>query len=214
MGNLNEWVNSKYLDKKEIFRIRNNFLNAGPYEHFALNDFFRKEKALKLRNSVLKGKFTKQDKDLFSFSNTKEMTYSSNPAIKEFFSFLSSKEFLSFMASLTNEKTLNGIDMHAHKFQQGDYLLFHDDVVEGRGIAYILYLSHGFKAEDGGRLRLYDIKKPQKPVESILPLFNTFACFKVSNKSLHDVEEVKSNKERLTIGGWFYGKGFKVHDGH
>src|SRR3989344_3807966 len=185
---LKDWVNSKYLDKKEISKIRNGFLNAKPYENFSLNDFFRKEKALKLRNAVLKEKFTKQDKDLFSFSNTKEMTYSSNPVIKEFFSFLSSKEFLSFMADLTNEKTLSGIDMHAHKFNQGDYLLFHDDVVEGRGIAYILYLSHGFKASDGGRLNLYDIKNPKKPVKSVLPLFNSLACFKVSRKSLHAVE--------------------------
>ena len=211
---LSEWINQKYLKQANINSIRKSFIKGKPYPNFALADFLMKEKALLLEKNVLKEQFTKQDKDLFSFSNTKGLLHSSNQIVGEFFSFLSSKELLKYMAYLTNEEKFNGIDMHAHKFVQGDYLLFHDDVVEGRGVAYILYLSHGFKEADGGRLRLYDIKKPQKPVKSVLPLFNSFACFKVSNKSLHNVEEVKTGKVRLTVGGWFYGDNFKVHDGH
>ena len=94
--------------------------------------------------------------------------------------------------------------MQSHIMVQGDYLLFHDDVVEGRSIAYIVYLTD-LSPKDGGALRLYDIKKPLNPAKHIYPKFNTFACFKVSSKSLHDVEEIKSKKQRLTIGGWFYG---------
>ena len=94
--------------------------------------------------------------------------------------------------------------MQSHKMVQGDYLLFHDDVVEGRKIAYITYLSDLSEA-DGGALRLYNIKKPLRPIKKIYPRVNSFACFNVSEKSLHDVEEVKSKKQRLTIGGWFMG---------
>ena len=201
---LNEWINPKYLNQKTITKIRNNFIKSKPYPNFALSRFFNKNKLLKLKKEVLKEKFKRQDRDLFSFSNTKELEYSENKVITDFFNFLSSAEFLNFMKELTNEKNLTHIDMHAHNFRQGDYLLFHDDVVEGRKIAYIVYLS-SLDVKDGGKLQLYDTKNSIKPIKSIIPRFNSFACFKVSGKSLHDVEEVKTNKQRLTIGGWFYG---------
>ncbi len=202
---IDEWVNEKYLNSKEIKKIYKNFPKANPYPYFVLSNFFNKNKLLKLRNEILKEKFERQNKDLFSFYNTKELAYSKNKFIKEFYMFLSSNEFLNLIKQFTKEIKLKNIDMHAHLFKLGDYLLFHDDVVEERKIAYIIYLSKGFKAKDGGRLQLFDIKNPTKPIKQIVPNFNSFVCFKVSKKSLHAVEEVLSNKERLTFGGWFYG---------
>lgn len=202
---MEEWINKKYLHKNEIAKIRAEFLAAKPYPHFILENFFKEDKLLNLRNEVLKEKFEHQDKDLFSFSNTKELVASKSRLIKNFYSFFSSEEFMEFISKLTNEKNINKIDMHAHLYRQGDYLLFHDDVVQGRKIAYISYLSKGFEIKDGGRLELYDLKNPLNPAKQIVPNFNSFVCFKVSSKSLHDVEEMKSNKKRLTIGGWFYG---------
>jgi len=202
---IESWINKKYLEKSTIKRIRNNFLEAKPYPHFVLPDFLKKGMILKLRKEILKEQFKRQDKDLFSFYNTQELMFSKNKIINDFFNLLSSNEFLSLMENLTNEKRIKNIDMHAHLYKQGDYLLFHDDVVEGRKIAYILYMSNGFAAKDGGRLELYDTKNPLKPVKSIIPGFNSFLCFKVSGRSLHAVEEVKSSKERITLGGWFYG---------
>mgnify|MGYP001611243403 CR=1 FL=1 len=199
------WINKKYLNKKTIKKISHSFLNASPYPHFVLNNFFNKNRLMQLKNEILNEKFEKIDKDLFSFYNTKELKYSKNKIIRDFFNFLSSNEFIALMEKLTNENKLNGIDMHAHIFKQGDYLLFHDDVVEGRVIAYIIYLSQGFNAKDGGRLQLYGIKNPLNPIKQIAPEFNSFVCFKVSNKSLHAVEEVMTKKQRLTIGGWFHG---------
>lgn len=198
------WINPKYMDEGEIKKIRKNFKNAKPYPHFVLANFFNKNKLLKLKKAILKEKFERQDKDLFSFSQTKELSYSKNKVIGQFYDFLSSKEFLNLMKRLTNEKSLENADMHAHLYSQGDYLLFHDDVVEGRKIAYIAYLSD-LEPIDGGSLRLYNIKKPLQPIKKIIPRFNSFACFRVSAKSLHDVWEVKFNKKRLTLGGWFNG---------
>ena len=200
----NSWINPEYLKDSIINKIRAGFLKSKPYPNFNLNNFFNETKLLKLKKEISKEKFERRNKDLFSFSNTKELRYSENKAIGEFFSFLSSEGFLELIEKLTNEKNLKNIDMHAHDFVQGDYLLFHDDVVEDRKIAYIVYLSD-FKKSDGGKLRFYDINHPIKPVKSIIPKFNSFACFKVSERSLHDVEEVKSNKSRLTVGGWLYG---------
>ena len=201
---LNKWINRKYLPKTNISKIRNNFLKSKPYQNFVLKDFFDKNRLLKLKKEVLNEKFEKIDKDLFTLSHTKDLFSSRNKIIKEFYQLLSSKEFISLMEKLTIQKLSNKIDMQSHSMAHGNYLLFHDDVVEGRSIAYIVYLSD-LNPQDGGALRLYNSKKPLNPVKKIYPKFNSFACFKVSKKSLHDVEEIKSDKQRLTIGGWFYG---------
>ena len=199
---LNEWINEKHLNN--INKARAGFLKSKPYPHFVLNDFFNKTKLLKLKNELSKEKYGKIEKDLFSLSHTKDLVSSKNNSIKEFYELLSSDEFISLMQKLTNEKLSKKIDMQSHVMIQGNYLLFHDDVVESRNTAYIVYLT-SLNPKDGGALRLYDIKSPLNPARKIYPKFNSFACFKVSTKSLHDVEEVKSKKKRLTIGGWFYG---------
>ena len=201
---LTVWLNPKYLNEKEIAKIRNNFLKSKPYPNFALPDFFNKNRLLELKKGILKEKYEKIEKDLFSLSHTKDLASSSNHSVREFYHLLSSKEFVSLMEKLTGEKLSLKIDMQSHSMAQGDYLLFHDDVVERRKIAYIAYLTD-LKSKDGGALRLYDVKNPLNPIKLIHPTYNSFACFKVSNKSLHDVEEVKSDRQRLTIGGWFYG---------
>ena len=202
---LKGWINAKYLDEKEIDKIRINFLKSKPYPNLALGNFFNENKLSRLKRELSKEKYEKIGKDLFSLSHTKDLISSDNAAIREFYALLSSNDFISLMEKLTGERLSEKIDMQSHSMVKGDYLLLHDDVVEGRGIAYIVYLSD-LGEDDGGSLRLYDIKNPTSPVKSIHPKFNSFACFEVSEKSLHDVEEVKSNKEILTIGGWFYGK--------
>ena len=201
---LKEWINENYLNKNNIKKTRVRFLKSKPYPNFVLDDFFNKNKLLKLKKELAKEKYGKIDKDLFSLSHTNDLVSSKISLIKEFYGLLSSNEFISLMEKLTNEKLSGKIDMQSHVMTQGNYLLFHDDVVEGRSIAYIVYLT-SLNPKDGGALRLYGIKSPLNPVKKIYPKFNSFACFKVSKKSLHDVEEVKSKKNRLTIGGWFYG---------
>ena len=201
---LKEWINENYLNKNNIKKTRVRFLKSKPYPNFVLDDFFNKNKLLKLKKELAKEKYGKIDKDLFSLSHTNDLVSSKISLIKEFYELLSSNEFISLMEKLTNEKLSGKIDMQSHVMTQGNYLLFHDDVVEGRSIAYIVYLT-SLNPKDGGALRLYGIKSPLNPVKKIYPKFNSFACFKVSKKSLHDVEEVKSKKNRLTIGGWFYG---------
>lgn len=200
-----EWINRRYLDGKDAIKIKRRFANANPYPHLALDSFLSNQAAYDLANAVLKEKFERHDKDLFSFSSTKELISADSKLVKDFYRFFSSDEIFSIVSGLTGENGFKAIDMHAHLFRQGDYLLFHDDVVEGRAIAYIIYLSKGFKGKDGGRLQLYDIKNSSKPVKQIVPKFGSFVCFKVSKKSLHAVEEIRSKKERLTVGGWFYG---------
>jgi len=201
---LNNWINKKYLDEKNIVKIRKEYRKAKPYPHFALKDFFNKEKVEEVRKELLKESFEKIEKDLFSFKQTMDLVGSKNKIIQEFHQVISSLKFIDLIQKLTKESLKRKIDMQGHLFEDEDYLLFHDDVVEGRGVAYVVNFSKGFTKKDGGKLQLYDIKNPIKPIKEIIPEFNTLVAFTVSNKSLHAVEEVK-NKKRLTIGGWIYG---------
>jgi len=200
---LREWISPQYFNKQN--NLKKKFKASKPYQHLILKDFFNPTKLETLRKKLLTEPFERIDKDLFSFQNTKDLAASNNPAIQEFYKFFSSNEFRQLMQQITGEKLGSISDMHGHLFKQGDYLLFHDDQVEKRKIAYVINLSKAFTKKDGGRFMMYDVKRPQKPAITIVPQFNTFVCFKVSAHSLHAVEEVLSNKKRLTIGGWFYG---------
>ena len=202
---LKEWINPDYLLESHIYKIKSLYANARPFHNFVFLDFFNESKLINLRKAVIKEKFERIDKDLFSFSQTKELFNSKNKVIKEFYAFLSSKEFIDFIHKVTSVKLSSKIDMHSHIFSDTDYLLFHDDVVESRGIAYVINLSENFSSDDGGRLNLYDKNNAFYPSKQIIPDFNSFVLFTVSDKSLHSIEEVNSKKKRITVSGWFYG---------
>lgn len=203
---LNEWINDDYLLDSYISKINRLYNNAKPFQHFVFLDFFNESKLKDLKKAVLKEKFERIDKDLFSFSQTKELFGSKNKFIKDFYKFLSSKEFIDFIHKVSGIKLDSNIDMHSHIFSDTDYLLFHDDVVESRGVAYVINLSEDFSSVDGGKLQLYDINNAFSPSKEIIPDFNSFVLFTVSKNSLHSIEEVKSKKKRITISGWFHGR--------
>lgn len=202
---LGKWLNAKYTKTPIQRKCYQQFLRAKPFPHLVLPDFFIQKKILEVRNAILRERFERKEIDLFSFEQTGELADSKDRRITEFFKFFSSQEFIQLISEITGERVGKGADMHAHLFKEGDYLLFHDDVVEGRKVAYVANLSLGLKKCDGGRLQLFDAKRPLYPIKEIAPEFNSFVCFQVSAKSLHAVEEVLSNKQRLTLGGWFYG---------
>lgn len=99
-------------------------------------------------------------------------------------------------------------------YESTDRLLCHDDELEGRRIAFILYMvPEDWSAEDGGHLDLFNVDKdtiqPCSVAKSLLPKYNTFNFFEVSVKSYHQVREVLSkDKSRVSISGWFHGKPF------
>jgi Rps23 Pro-64 3,4-dihydroxylase Tpa1-like proline 4-hydroxylase len=92
--------------------------------------------------------------------------------------------------------------MSAFIYDDTDYLLPHDDRLEGRKIAYVVQVGDNFAKEDGGALQLLEGKKV---VKSISPSYNAFTIFKVSSKSWHQVQEVLSSKKRVSFAGWFHG---------
>jgi len=195
-SNVMNWVSSSYLKKKGI--LKKQFKSAKPFPHLVLNDFFKNAKLLK--SALLKENFYYQNSDLFQFHQTNDCSKAKTSVVKDFNEFFGSKDFLNFISEITGKK-LTSIDMSGFIYGDTDYLLPHDDRLEGRKIAYIVNLSENFREENGGELAFF---KGKQVVKRIYPKFNTFTIFEVSNKSLHEVKEV-IDKKRVSFAGWFHG---------
>ena len=95
------------------------------------------------------------------------------------------------------------------KYGQGDTLLCHDDELEGRCVAFILYLVPAdWTAADGGSLQLYNMDgdQPSDCAVSLVPGRGSLAFFEVTPQSYHRVSEVLAKGRcRLSVSGWYYG---------
>lgn len=204
---LQDWLNNDYLDINKIKQLRKAFSGAKPFQCLELHDFLKEDKAQELLQALGEQSFYQKDSDLFKFSQTDDFTGTQNKTLKGFRSLLISEEFNSFMSSITGTKLKkNVVDCNGSMYKDTDFLLCHDDQLKGRKIAFIYYLST-LHVDEGGRLFLYFSKKrePFKVGKAVTPQYNTFTFFKVSPLSFHEVEEVVSDKDRITINGWFHG---------
>ncbi len=197
---LKDWLSKEYLN---LEGFKKKFVSSKPFSYLELNGFLRKEKAVKVLKALLIERFYQKEADLFKFKQTSDLKHTQNKDLKDFIGFLYSKEFIDFMQEMTGFKLSNKTDVAGTLYEDTDYLLCHDDQLEGRKIAYLFYFAD-FEEKDGGSLNLFDSKN--NVIKKILPRFNKFAFFEVSPKSFHEVEEVIKKKQRIAIGGWFYDK--------
>ena len=204
---MQEWLNKKYKNKKILEELQKQFHSNSPFPHLVLPDFLNTEKLTKILPALTKEEFIEKEGDLFKFMQTHDFATSSLPELQDIRTFLSSDAFLSYIETLTKTKLKkNSIDISASLYQNTDYLLPHDDQLENRKVAFHLYLSD-LEDHDGGKLILYKTKGtiPREEEKAIIPKAGTFIIFTVSQKSFHEVEELITNKQRITIGGWFHG---------
>ncbi|NWI15360.1 OGFD1 hydroxylase, partial [Crypturellus soui] len=125
-------------------------------------------------------------------------------------------EFRAWLSDVTQIPLEPTVDLSCAQYKYTDVLLCHDDELEGRRIAFILYLVPPWEKSDGGTLDLYSTDEhfqPQQIVKSLVPSWNTLAFFEVSPVSFHQartcilfVSEVLSEEKcRLSVSGWFHG---------
>ena len=200
-----KWVHPEYQDVPAVKTLSSKFPKAKPFPHMVLRDFFAPAKIKRVREELRTQNFEFKESDLFRFHQTADLSSLSNKTLQEFFAFFNSKEFCAYISQITKTKVTSA-DMMGCIYSSTDHLLPHDDRLEGRKIAYVVNLSQGFTKKDGGALSFFDTKsgKPTKVVHSFVPTDNTLFLFKVSEKSFHRVDEVLSDKKRLTLAGWFY----------
>ncbi|MBM3233086.1 hypothetical protein FJZ18_02885 [Candidatus Pacearchaeota archaeon] len=182
------------------------FRDNSPFPHIVINDLLAERDAQNIRKSIMKEKFEKKHSDLFSLSQTNDLSTTKDLALKELYLLFSSKDFIRQISKITGVSLKGKIDMAGSLYEDTDFLLCQDDRLEKRSIAYIYYLSSRFTEQDGGALALLSDKegKPGEIVRRYIPVWNSMILFKVSSQSWHEVEEVLSAKKRYAIGGWFY----------
>lgn len=205
---LKEWITPLYLDTTRLDLLSKKYAKADPYPHASFSSFLLEAKAQELKEALSKIEYTKKQSDLFSLSQTGDLQDSKDKTLKSFVKLLKARAFRSYIEQLTGEKLSSKIDVHSMIYEDSDYLLCHDDRLEGRKIAFVFNLSKDFTKRSGGDFALLssDNKgRPSKIAKVIPPEWNTFTLFTVTDTSHHLVEEVLEDKKRLTIGGWLHG---------
>jgi len=207
---LNTWINEKYLNENKINSLKDEFKSSPFFSHLSLNDFLIKEKAQNLLKELKKEDYYLEENDLYKFFRTIDFKNSNNEIIIEFRNFLLSNEFRKFIEEITNSKINDKkMDLHSLKLENTNYLLCHDDFIENRKFAFIFNFTKNFTKEDGGELEFFESENNMpkgKIFKSIIPKFNQFNIFKVSENSFHQINEVETNKKRISISGWYYPK--------
>ena len=202
---LDQWLHPSLFEKKDL--LKEQFNNQEPFAHLIIEPFLKEEKIKELKQALDSQNFDFHECDLYEFLKTQDFKHTTNPTIKAFRNFIFSKEFIEFISSITSQNLkLEAGTLHSLLLKNTHYLLPHDDVVEKRKIAFMLYTCESFSKNEGGSLNLFETKNkiPIKSLKSIFPQWNRFVCFSVSDKSFHSIEEVESIKERLSVSGWFY----------
>ena len=199
---LTEWINQEHT--KNAQAIAQEYQEAQPFEHVQLANFLQEEKFEELVHALSNLQFEHKENDLFSLAQTPDLQSVNNNTIQEFIEFMNSKELRDWFTQVTGVETNPGeLDVFGAIYQDTDYLLPHDDQLEDRKIAWILYLTT-LRPEEGGALALYtdDEGMPDKKTKAYQPIANSIAFFTVSETSWHEVEEVTADTSRVSIGGW------------
>ncbi|KAK8761393.1 hypothetical protein V5799_027340 [Amblyomma americanum] len=161
-----------------------------------------------LKNELFDIEFHAKDNDLYKFHQSDDLQNFGTPYIHAFRKCLE-RTLAPWLRDVTGIPLDGTISLTCSKYSYTDVLLCHDDELEGRRIAFILYLTPSWSSTDGGSLDLFDVDsngQPRDIVRSIDPRFNSLAFFEVSPVSFHQVAEVLSeDKVRISVGGWFHG---------
>jgi len=212
-------VTADFFDAAKLDLFKQQFAENQPFPHLSIPNFVD-DRFLKMVLEELQTlDYVAKDNDLYSFtqseldlkavktnliSKLREVLYS--PEVVQALSHISGID----LYTLDHESKP---DLFAAVYEDTSRLLCHDDELEGRRIAFILYLvPEDWSQEDGGHLDLFyqdstcETPTPSHRVKALLPKWATFNFFEVSEKSFHQVREVlAANKKRVSIGGWFHG---------
>lgn len=204
---LSAWINPAYLDEEWLATAQQAYMQAQPYPHLQITDWLLEDRLEELEEALSQLPFNHKESDLFSLAQTDNLETIDDPTIREYISFLNSDELRSWFQEITRIHTTPGkLDLFGAIYGDADYLLPHDDQLDDRKIAFILYLST-LTEDQGGALVLYTAENghPGKIVQSYQPLRNALNFFTVSETSWHEVEEVTDDMYRVSCGGWLRG---------
>ncbi|KAJ6666125.1 hypothetical protein lerEdw1_001029 [Lerista edwardsae] len=223
------WACKKALNHEAVM------LDPVPFHHCVIPNFIQSEDFLEgLQKELLSLDFQEKSNDLYKFKQSSDLKKRKEPHIVALRKVLF-EEFRVWLSSVTQADLEPTIDLSCAKYDYtatllatADVLLCHDDELEGRRIAFILYLVPPWDKADGGTLDLFSTDgrspryhfQPQLIIKSLVPSWNTLTFFEVSPVSFHQArrllflmlrrgamvaEVISKGKCRLSVSGWFHG---------
>ncbi|NXV78273.1 OGFD1 hydroxylase, partial [Atlantisia rogersi] len=184
-------------------------VEPAPFRHGVIPGFLAGQAfAEALRDELLGLGFRGRRNDLLSLRQSEELGGRPEPHVAALRHALC-EEFRAWLSAVTQIELEPTIDISCAKYEYTDVLLCHDDELEGRRIAFILYLVPPWEKSDGGTLDLYSADEhlqPQQIVKTLVPSWNTLVFFEVSPVSFHQARShLLFEKCRLSVSGWFHG---------
>ncbi|XP_063293375.1 prolyl 3-hydroxylase OGFOD1 [Pelobates fuscus] len=184
-------------------------LSSAPFPHCVIHPVIQSLEFLDgLKEELLGLNFNEKSNDLYKFKQSDDLKRRKEPHISALRQVLF-EDFREWLSDITGVKLEKTVDMSCAQYDYTDTLLCHDDELEGRRFAFILYLVPEWLEAYGGSLDLYNTDENAQPgsiAKSLIPKWNSLVFFEVSPISFHQVSEVLcEGKCRLSVSGWFYG---------
>ncbi|KAK6459343.1 Oxoglutarate and iron-dependent oxygenase degradation C-term-domain-containing protein [Scheffersomyces xylosifermentans] len=221
---INGFFNQKIWDENFQNEMTKEIAASQPYRWGTIRELMDDTLLRNVRSEVLSEiAFTKKETDIYKVFQSGDLANLSGldwddlsrlPSLFKLRAAIYSEEFRDVVSKITGCGKLSGVktDMSINTYTKGCHLLTHDDVIGSRRVSFILYLpdpDRTWKAQYGGGLRLFPAIVPNVPEtdfhSKLVPQFNQIAFFTVQpGLSFHDVEEVRVDKQRLSIQGWFH----------
>lgn len=195
--------------KKQSFSNGCVQLDCEPFPHCQITDFLQSLSFVEgLQAELLQLNFNSKSNDLYKFQQSDDLKERKEHHISQIRSIIFG-EFRVWLSEVLQVDLDATVDISCAKYEHTDVLLCHDDELEGRRVAFILYLVPPWEVKDGGTLDLFNTDEHCQPVsvvKSLLPCCNSLVFFEVSPVSFHQVAEVLSEEKcRLSLSGWFHG---------
>lgn len=216
--------NKKIWDSQFQDQLKQEIHDAKPYTWGNIRDLVDDELLRNVRKEIeTEIHFTKKETDIYKVNQSGDLANLSGldwddlsrlPNLCKLREILYSEVYRDVISYVTGAGKLSGakMDMSINTYTKGCHLLTHDDVIGSRRVSFILYLpdpDKTWKDHYGGGLRLFPSIVANVPhsdhTAKLVPQFNQIAFFQVQpGYSFHDVEEVRVNKHRLSIQGWYH----------
>uniref|UniRef100_A0A8C1SC41 2-oxoglutarate and iron-dependent oxygenase domain containing 1 n=1 Tax=Cyprinus carpio TaxID=7962 RepID=A0A8C1SC41_CYPCA len=168
-------------------------LDCEPFPHCQITHFLQSESFVEgLQAELLQLNFNSKSNDLYKFQQSDDLRERKEHHISQIRSVVFG-EFRVWLSEVLQVDLEATVDISCAKYEHTDVLLCHDDELEGRRVAFILYLVPPWEVKDGGTLDLFSTDEHCQPVsvvKSLLPCWNSLVFFEVSPVAFHQVESL------------------------
>lgn len=185
-----------------------------PYPLVRLPSFLTASAFERVRRALSELAFRRRHSDLYEFEQTVDLKHVAHPVIRELCTELYSERFVQAISRIVGRPlSTTNVDISGQRYRRGNFLLCHDDRLDSRRVAMMIYLTDEgeWRESYGGLLeRLGTDHRGHALLDgrhSALssPDSNTAAFFEVTAFSYHQVTLMRdSAPDRLSITLWFH----------